>query len=319
MAKPTLLQMGPMMPLIDDGVAKHFEVHRLHEAENRSQLIQKISGEVVALCTGGHTGVKCDAGFQAQFPRLRIIGNDSIDAKAAAKRGIIVTNTPDVLTEEVADTALGLLLMTVRELGKAESYLREGLWATSGDYPLTAGSLRDRIVGLVGMGRIGQAIAKRVAAFDVPVVYFSRTARKELPYRHYAKLTEMARDVDTLIVITPGGPETANLINREVLEELGPRGILINIARGSVVDETALIEALKTNTIMAAGLDVFWNEPKINPEFMSLPNAVLLPHVGSASEHTREQMGQLVVDNLAAFAEGKPPPTPVAETPFKGW
>ncbi|HRK17547.1 MAG TPA: 2-hydroxyacid dehydrogenase [Hyphomicrobiaceae bacterium] len=324
MAKPHVLLTGPMMPLIEDGLAKHYVVHKLHEAHDRSQLITKIAPDVTAIATGGHTGVKCDEGFMAQFPRLKCVGNfgvgyDSIDSKAAAKRGVIVTNTPDVLTEEVADTTLGLLIMTVREFGKAEQYLRAGLWAKDGDYRLTPASLRDRRVGIVGMGRIGQAIAKRIEAFGMPISYFSRTPKKELSYKYYGNLLDMARDVDTLVVITPGGAETKNMINAEVLKALGSRGILINVARGTVVDEPALIAALKNKTIQAAGLDVFWNEPNVDPEFLKLDNVVLLPHVGSASECTRQMMGQLVVDNLAACAEGKTPPTPVPETPFKGW
>jgi lactate dehydrogenase-like 2-hydroxyacid dehydrogenase len=224
-----------------------------------------------------------------------------------------------VLTEEVADTSMGLLLSTVRELSKAEAYLRAGRWASEGDYRLTPASLRDRSLGMVGMGRIGQAIARRAAAFGLPISYFARSRKADIPYTYYADLVEMAKAVDTLMVITPGGAETKNLVNATVLQALGPRGILINMARGTVVDETALIAALRAGTIQAAGLDVFWNEPKINPELMTLPNATLLPHVGSASVHTRDGMGQLVVDNLAAFAGSRPPPTPVAETPFKSW
>ncbi len=210
----------------------------------------KIAPDIEAITTGGHTGVKTDAALMARFPKLKIVGNfgvgyDSIDVATAAKRGIIITNTPDVLTEEVADTTLGLLIMTVREFGKAEQYLRAGRWAKEGDYRLTPGSLRSRTVGMVGMGRIGQAIAKRITAFGVPVVYYSRSKKADVPYNYYGSLVEMAKAVDTLIAITPGGPETKNMINAEVLKALGPTGIFINVARGTVVDETALIAALK--------------------------------------------------------------------------
>jgi lactate dehydrogenase-like 2-hydroxyacid dehydrogenase len=324
MAKPALLMTGPMMQLIEDQLDQAFEVHRLHKAQDREELLRSVGGKIEVAATGGHHGVKFDAALMSRLPRLKVISNfgvgyDSVDAAAAAGKGIIVTNTPDVLTEEVADTTLGLLLMTVRELGQAEQWLRAGKWAKQGDYRLTAGSLRDRSVGIVGMGRIGKAIARRVEAFGVPVAYCTRRQQADLAYKYYPTPTALASAVDTLIVITPGGEGTKNLINAEVLKALGPRGILINIARGSVVDEPALIKALKDRTIQAAGLDVFWNEPKVNPEFLTLDNVVLLPHVGSASIPTRNGMGQLVVDNLKAYSERKPPLTPVAETPFKGW
>jgi lactate dehydrogenase-like 2-hydroxyacid dehydrogenase len=324
MAKPALLMTGEMMDLIDRGVEKSFTVHRLHKAGDREGLLKKIAPDVAAICTGGWTGVKVDDAFMARFPKLRIVGNfgvgyDSVDAAAAAKRGVIVTNTPDVLTEEVADTTFGLLLRTARELYEAEKWLRDGQWAGHGDYRLTGASLRDRSVGIVGLGRIGKAIARRCEAFLLPVSYFGRNPQPGVAYRYYRDLVAMARDVDTLIVVTPGGSGTQNLINAAVLEALGPRGILINMSRGSVVDEPALIAALKARKIHAAGLDVYVGEPKINPAFLELDNAALFPHVGSGSIHTRNAMGQLVVDNLDAYAEGKPPKTPVPETPFKGW
>jgi lactate dehydrogenase-like 2-hydroxyacid dehydrogenase len=223
-----------------------------------------------------------------------------------------------VLTEEVADTAIGLLLCTVRELPQAERYLRAGKWL-EGNYPLTRATLRDRTVGLVGMGRIGMAIARRLEAFGVPVVYHTRRARPELAYRHYPQMIDMARDADTLIVIVPGGAATRNMIDAQVLEALGPDGILINVARGSVVDEGALIAALKERKIMAAGLDVFVNEPQVPEEFLAMENIVLFPHLGSASVFTREKMDQLMVDNIRAWAARKAPLTPVPETPWRSW
>jgi lactate dehydrogenase-like 2-hydroxyacid dehydrogenase len=324
MSKPDLLVTGEMMDLIDRGVEKSFTVHRLHKAGDREALLKKIAPDVRAICTGGHTGVKTDDALMARFPKLKIVGNfgvgyDSVDAAAAAKRGIVVTNTPDVLNEEVADTTFGLLLRTARELYEAEKWLRDGNWARHGDYRLTAASLRDRSIGIVGLGRIGKAIARRCEAFLLPVSYFGRNQQPGVKYRYYADLLAMARDVDTLIVVTPGGAGTQNLINAAVLDALGPRGILINMSRGSVVDESALIAALKARKILAAGLDVYVGEPKIDPAFLELDNAALFPHVGSGSIHTRNAMGQLVVDNLAAYAEGKPPKTPVPETPFRGW
>jgi lactate dehydrogenase-like 2-hydroxyacid dehydrogenase len=312
-----------MMALIEEGIAEPFLVHRLQEARDREALLRRIGPEVRAVCTGSHTGVKTDAALIGRFPNLRIIGNfgvgyDSIDMAAAVQRGIIVTNTPDVLTEEVADTALGLLLVTVRELYPAEKWLRDGRWARDGDYPLTA-SLRDRTVGIAGFGRIGKAIARRIEAFGRPVSYFARAPHLEVNNRYYGDLVAMARDVDTLIAAIPGGPATHQLIDAAVLDALGPRGIFINMARGSVVDEPALIAALREKRILCAGLDVFLNEPTIDPAFLTLDNVTLFPHLGSASVATRNKMGALVVDNLAAFAAGRPPKTPVPETPFTGW
>jgi lactate dehydrogenase-like 2-hydroxyacid dehydrogenase len=209
--------------------------------------------------------------------------------------------------------------MTVRELSKAEAYMRAGRWAKEGDYRLTPGSLRDRKIGLMGFGRIGRAIARRLEAFNMPISYYARRKQPDVGYPHYSNLVAMARDVDILLAILPGGPATQNIINAEVLAALGPRGIFINMARGSIVDESALIAALKNKTILAAGLDVFLNEPNVNPEFLTLENATIVPHVGSASVFTRDQMGQLVVDNLMAYRQRQPPKTPVPETPFKGW
>jgi lactate dehydrogenase-like 2-hydroxyacid dehydrogenase len=323
MSKPVLLNTGPMMALIEEGTSKTFEVHRLHETDNPAELLRKIGPQVRAICTGSHTGVRTDQAMMEQCPNLKIIGNfgvgyDTIDIPAATRRGIVITNTPDVLSEEVADTALGLLLCTVREFYQAEKWLRDGRWPKEVEYRLTA-SLRDRSVGIAGFGRIGKAIARRLEAFGLTVSYFGRKPQPNVRNRYYDNLVALARDVDTLVLVIPGGPTTANLVDAAVLDALGPRGILINVARGSVVDEAALIAALRARRILAAGLDVFVGEPNINPAFLKLDNVTLLPHVGSASNYTREAMGQLVVDNLVAFAEGKPPKTPVPETPFRGW
>lgn len=324
MSKPALLMTGPMMPMIMAGCDDAFQVHRLWEAADREALIKQVAGDIRAICTGGHTGVNTDDALMARFPNLKIVGNfgvgyDSVDAAAAAKRGVVVTNTPDVLTEEVADTTLGLLLNTVREFYRAEKWVRDGRWAKEGDYRLTPGSLRDRTIGIAGLGRIGKAIARRIEAFGVPISYFGRSKQADVSYKFYDDIVAMARNVDTLIVVTPGGGGTQNLIDATVMNALGSRGVIINVSRGSVVDEAALMEALKKGTIFAAGLDVFQGEPKVNPALLELENLTVLPHVGSASQHTRNGMGQLVVDNLVAFTKGAPPPTPVPETPFKGW
>jgi lactate dehydrogenase-like 2-hydroxyacid dehydrogenase len=265
--------------------------------------------------------VRGDARTLSRFPKLEIVaafgvGYDHVDAAFARDHNIMVTNTPDVLTEEVADVAMGLLIATLREFVKADRYLRSGLWSAQ-NLPLSVGSLRDRKVGMVGMGRIGQAIARRLEASLVPVVYHTRNSAAGVSYKHYPDLIEMAKAVDTLIVIVPGGAGTAKMINAEVMKALGPRGVIINVARGTVVDEPALIAALKSGTILAAGLDVFEREPNVPDELKAMQNVVLLPHIGSASVVTRNAMDQLVVDNLLAWFAGKPPLTPVAETPAK--
>jgi lactate dehydrogenase-like 2-hydroxyacid dehydrogenase len=315
-----VLLVGPSRPVIAKGLAG-LTVHSLAAAANRDAFLASV-GHVRAMAVSAPVE-PIDNALLARLPRLQIIssfgvGYDHIDAAAAAKRGVVVTHTPDVLTEEVADTAIGLLLCTVREFPQAERYLRAGKWRERG-YPLSRATLRNRTVGLVGMGRIGTAIARRLEAFGVPIVYHARQKRPELPYRYNANLIEMARAVDVLMVIVPGGPATRNMIDAEVLEALGPDGILINIARGSVVDEPALIAALKEQKIMAAGLDVFVNEPEVPDELLAMDNVVLFPHLGSASVFTREKMDQLLVDNILAWAAGKPPLTPVPETPWRSW
>ncbi len=316
--KLDVLMVGPVMPLIEQGIGRAFTLHKFWDAPDREALIAKLAPGLRAMAAGGGKHEPMSADFLGRFPKLEIIssfgvGYDHVDAKWAAARGIVVTNTPDVLTEEVADTALGLLLCTVRELPQAERYLRAGKWL-EGDYPLTRATLRDRTIGIIGLGRIGKAIARRLDAFHVPVVYHGRNPQPGVPYRHYADLIEMAREVDVLMVVTPGGPATKNLIDAKVLEALGPDGILINMSRGSVVDEPALIAALKTGKILSAGLDVFANEPQVPPELMEMENVVLFPHVGSASIYTRDAMGQLAVDNLLSWAAGKGALTPVPES-----
>lgn len=260
-----------------------------------------------------------DRAFLSALPRLEIVANfgvgyDGVDARSAGERGIMVTNTPDVLTEEVADTALGLLIATVRELPKAEAWLRSGNWVEKGNYRFSPLSLRGRSAGIFGMGRIGMAIARRLEAFGLTVAYHNRRPVEGLAYPYHPTLKGLAKAVDTLISVVPGTPETAKAVNAEILQALGPNGVFVNIGRGSTVDEEALAAALHNGTIAAAGLDVFADEPNVPQSLLNAPNTVLLPHVGSASVHTRRAMADLVVDNLVAwFAEGRAL-TPVPET-----
>lgn len=318
--KVDLLIYGPAKPIVEKGFSDQYVLHHSETVGDLDRLGPTVLGRIRGIATTGP--VLANETVLSRFPKLEIVssfgvGYDHINAVYARDHGIIVANTPDVLTEEVADVALGLLIATAREFIKADRYLRSGLWNTQG-FPLSVGSLRDRKAGMVGMGRIGQAIARRLDASLVPVVYHSRNPAPGVSYKHFPNLVEMAKAVDTLIIITPGGPATAKIVNAEVMNALGPRGIIINVARGSVVDEQALIAALKSGTILAAGLDVFANEPQVPDELRAMQNVVLLPHIGSGSVVTRNAMDQLVVDNLKAWFAGKPPLTPIPETPVKG-
>jgi lactate dehydrogenase-like 2-hydroxyacid dehydrogenase len=317
LAKVDVILAGSVPASTQAALDAAFTVHRMAHA---GPIAPDVAAKVRGIARGGHFPI--DKAVLDSLPKLEMVANfgvgyDGIDLKDCAARGIVVTNTPDVLTEEVADTALGLLLMTVRELSAAERHLHAGKWPTAGPYPLTKATMRDRTVGIAGLGRIGIAIARRLEAMKVPVVYHNRHKRDDVPYRHYADVKEMAKDIDTLVIVLPGGAGTSKLVNADVLKALGKRGIVINIGRGSAVDEPALIAALKDGTIMAAGLDVFADEPNVPSDLMALPNAVLLPHVGSGSVHTRDAMGKLCADNLITwFNEGRPL-TPVPETPWK--
>ncbi len=313
-----VLMPNPMLPVIAEGLARRCTLHKLWEAADPRAELARLAPHIRGLAVGsGHQPI--DGGFMGQFPHLQIVssfgvGYDHIDAHWAGQHGITVTNTPDVLNEEVADTALGLLLATVRQLPQADRHVRSGQWL-KGAYPLTD-TLRGRTLGILGLGRIGKAIAIRAEAFGLRVVYHGRSAQPGVAYLYYPTLAGMAKACDILLVITPGGSGTKNIVNAEILAALGADGILINVARGSVVDEAALIDALQRKVIRSAGLDVFANEPQVPQALIDMDHIVLLPHVGSASHDARNAMGQLVVDNLLHFANGRAPLTPVAETPW---
>jgi len=314
---PVVLLPGPMNDAVMQGCESRFEVLRAWEAGDPEALVDDRAKDVVAIATVGHRRV--DADLMGRLPNLQIVANfgvgyDTVDAAEAARRGVVVTNTPGVLDDEVADTALGLLLMTVRELPQSERYLRAGRWAEEGPFPLTPATLRGRSLGILGLGRIGEAIAARAEAFGISIGYHNRRPKPESPYRYFPTLLEMARSVDTLLVAIPGGDETRHLVDDDVLRALGDQGVLINVARGTVVDEAALASALASGTILAAGLDVYEDEPRVHPQLLTLENVVLLPHVGSASIATREAMGQLVVDNLLSWFDRGRPVTPVSES-----
>ncbi|TPL47763.1 2-hydroxyacid dehydrogenase [Mesorhizobium sp. B2-4-2] len=259
------------------------------------------------------------AAFMDALPKLEIVasfgvGYDSVDARHAGDHGIMVTNTPDVLTEEVADTAIGLLINTVRDLPRAEAWLRDGSWQCKGNYPLSRLTLRGRSAGIFGMGRIGLAIARRLEAFGLPVAYHNRRRVEGLSYPYHPTLKGLAEAVDTLISVVPGGASTEKAVDAEILSALGANGVFVNIGRGSTVDEAALATALAKGTIAAAGLDVFADEPNVPRALLDATNASLLPHVGSASEHTRRAMADLCVDNLVSWFSERRSITPVPET-----
>ncbi|WP_157015695.1 2-hydroxyacid dehydrogenase [Mesorhizobium xinjiangense] len=302
----TILIPGKLHPHAVGRIEAAFPTLRIERAD-----AALLNTEAMAGVRGIGAMTTIDADFIDALPNLEIIANfgvgyDAVDARHAASRGIMVTNTPDVLTEEVADTAVGLLLNTVRELPKAEAYLRAGRWAAEGPYPLTQATLRGRSIGIFGLGRIGQAIARRLEAFGLSISYHNRRRVDGVSYEYHDTLEGLASAVDTLISVAPGGSATEKIVGMKVLEALGPDGVFVNIGRGSTVDEDALVEALKNGTIRAAGLDVFADEPRVPDALVALPNATLLPHVGSASVHTRRAMADLVVDNLISwFSSGK--------------
>lgn len=304
-------------PLPDWVVAALLERFQLLDgtADGGTEAMLRHGESINAIVNRGKSHV--DGDMMDRLPDLRIIashgvGYEKIDAGAAAARGIGVTNTPGVLDDDVADLAIALLLATIRNIPSADRFVRTGEWR-SGSFPLTH-TLRDRYVGMVGLGRIGSAIARRLEGFGVSIGYHTRRP-VENGYIHFPDLEALAEAVDTMIVIVPGGPGTEKLIDARILKALGPEGILINVSRGSVVDQDALIEALSTGALGAAGLDVFSQEPSVPETLCNLPNTVLTPHIGSGTHYTRRLMGQLVIDNLIAWDEGGTPPSLVPETP----
>jgi lactate dehydrogenase-like 2-hydroxyacid dehydrogenase len=321
MAKADVLMLAPMLPLVIEKLSDAFTLHRLWEAPDRESFLREVGPRIRGVAVGGGGHQPVGAALYDTLPNLEIlssfgVGYDHIDAQEAGRRGILVTNTPGVLDDEVADLAIGLLLATIRQLPQSDRYLRQGRWLEK-PYPLTT-TLRGRTVGILGLGRIGKAIAGRIEAFGVPVMYHGRSEQSDVPYPYFPTLVGLADAVDVLIVIAPGGAGTKHIVNAEVLQALGPNGILVNVARGSLVDEKALVEALRNRTILSAGLDVFEDEPRVPQDLIDVEHTVLLPHVGSATVHTRNAMGQLVVDNLTSWFAGKGPLTPVQETPWKG-
>jgi lactate dehydrogenase-like 2-hydroxyacid dehydrogenase len=308
-----ILLATSMMPMIEAALARHHTLHKLAEAPDTQAFLSDIAGKVTGIATMG----KADAALIDALPNLQIIssfgvGYDGVDAAHAAAKGVVVTHTPDVLNDDVANMAVLMLLACSRRFCEWHSFARSGQWKDLGDPPL-ARAVSGRKVGILGLGRIGQDIARKLGVFGCEIVYHGRRKQDGQPYPYYDDLTAMARDVDFLIAICPGGEATRGIVNARVLEALGPEGTFINIARGSVHDEDALIEALQTGKLGYAGLDVFENEPEIPEALRMLDNVILQPHQGSATVETRQKMGQLVADNLLDWFDGKPARTPVPE------
>jgi lactate dehydrogenase-like 2-hydroxyacid dehydrogenase len=291
-----------------DQFSDHFVIHKLSEIDDLDAFVNEKGSTIEAVATNGHDGVNPE--LMAALNNLKVIscfgvGYDAIDAGSAAERGIVVTHTPNVLDNDVANTAIMLMLAVSRCLLRDDDWVRSGKWKNQGDASLTR-SIEKKPVGILGMGRIGRRIAEKLQAFNCDVSYHSRRKKPDVPYRYYADLTQIAQDVDYLVVITPGGADTLHLVNRQVIDALGPEGTLINVARGSVVDEPELVKALDEGRLGGAGLDVFENEPDVPLLLLGMNNVVLTPHVGSATVETRRAMGDLTVENLVRFFdEGK--------------
>lgn len=311
--KPDILVICSILPDQMAQLEETYTLHRYDEAADPDAFLAEVGDRITGAVTSGGVGLKREQ--IEKMPNLKIaalssVGYDSIDIKACNDHGVTVTNTPDVLTDDVADLAIGLLISVRRNFINGDAYVRSGDWGKKGMFPLQS-TIRGKKLGVAGLGRIGKAIADRAISMGMEVGYYSRNQRTDVDF-HYAKsLLELAEWSDVVVAAMPGGAETAGMVSEAVLEAIGPKGSFINIARGSVVDEAALIATLKDGRLGSAGLDVFLNEPNPDPAFASLENVVLHPHHASGTVETRSAMSQLVVDNLAAYYAGAPLLTPV--------
>jgi lactate dehydrogenase-like 2-hydroxyacid dehydrogenase len=310
-----VLRVGPLKPSLMDTLVADYDALTLPDGDEREQFLAEHGPSITAVVTSGRTGV--DAALMERLPQLGAVvnfgvGYDTTDVDAATERGIGVSNTPDVLTDCVADLAVGLVIDTVRGLSSAERFVRAGRWPAEGNTPLTR-QVTGKRVGIIGLGRIGSAIADRLTAFRCPISYHNRNEIDDSPYAYAASPVALAEGVDVLIVAASGGSGTAHLVDRAVLDALGPEGYLINVARGSVVDEEVLIELLASGQLAGAGLDVFAHEPNVPDALLAMDNVVLLPHVGSATVETRAAMEALTLENLDRFLADGSLVTPVTK------
>lgn len=304
-----VLQAADFPPWINERLASEFTVHRYDKAPDKAELLGKVAPQIRAIATSAPEGA--DRALIESLPKLEIIssfavGVDPIDLAAAKARGVIVTNTAGVLTDCVADLGMGLILAVMRGIVRGDRYVRDGAWVKQGTMALTT-SLRGKKLGIVGLGRIGLALAKRAESFGMQIQYQNRRKRDDVAYPYFADPVALAEASDVLALVVPGGAETRHMINAKVLDALGPKGFLVNIARGSVVDEAALLAALREKRIAGAGLDVFAVEPRTPDDFRDLDNVVLQPHHASATVETRTAMGELMIANLARHFRGEPP------------
>lgn len=311
--KPGLLVVGALPDWDLEACARRFTLHLLYEARDKAALLAEHGPSIRAISTKGEIGA--DAALMDALPNCEIIacygvGVDAIDLDAARARGIRVTNTPDVLTEEVADMAIGLLLAAARRIPAGDAWVRDGSWRSQGPMPLTTRVWGKRL-GIVGLGRIGRAIARRAEAFGMPIAYSGRERKPDISYTWYPTPAALAPHVDVLVVAAAGGAATRGLVDAAAIAALRPGAIFVNVSRGTVVDEAALLAALRDGRIGAAGLDVFLNEPEIDPAFLTFPNVVLQPHAASGTVETRKDMGALMLANLEAQMDGRPLLTPI--------
>ena len=311
--KPHILKVASVPETLTRQLHEQFIVDDLGPNPDPAQL-QAVAPGLRAMVANGESVVKKE--LITQLPDLGLIavcgvGYDGVDVAAARAHGAQVTHTPNVLTDDVADLALGLLLATARQFSRADRFVREGRW-TAGPLPFGR-SVSGGHLGILGLGRIGTAIAQRAAAFGMEISYHNRRPRSDTPYTYVDSLLKLATSVDFLVVCAQGGERTRHLVNAEIIEALGPQGILVNVGRGSIVDEAALAAALRDGKLLGAGLDVFEREPHVLPALLACENAVLTPHIGSATASTRKAMGDLVLANLRAYFAGDPLLTPVPE------
>ncbi|OSP55396.1 2-hydroxyacid dehydrogenase [Pseudoruegeria sp. SK021] len=313
MNKPDLLLVAALGDRVTQQLDQDFTLHRLCDATDKAAFLAALPEGVKYIATGGGAG--CSRQIIEALPALEIIssfgvGYDAVDVEAAREHNVRVTNTPDVLNDCVAEVTLALMLALAHRLPEAERYTREGRWEAEGNFPLTE-ELTGKTVGIIGLGRIGKTIARLCQAFQMQVVYHGRSEQAHQPFPYYADPVSMAQDVDWLVVIAPSTDSTRGIVSRKVLTALGPEGRLVNVARGDLVDEPALIEMLASGGIAGAALDVFAQEPHVPEALRKLENVVLLPHQGSATHKTRASMGDLVVKNLRAYLRGQPLISPV--------
>lgn len=311
-----VLQVGPLKPSLSETLRTSYDALVLPEGTRRHSFLDDYGGDVVAAVTSGRTGV--DTELMNALPRLGAVvnfgvGYDTTDVALARERGIVVSNTPDVLTDCVADLAVGLTVDLLRGMSAADRFVRRGEWSHSGSYPLMR-SVSGKRIGILGLGRIGRAIASRFEAFGSSISYHSRREVPDVGYTYVPSVDELASAVDVLVVATSGGDATKGLVGRPVLEALGEGGYVINVARGSVIDESALVDLLTQRRLAGAGLDVFAAEPYVPEALLELDNVVLLPHVGSATAETRAAMEKLTLDNLTSYLVDGTLVTPIAET-----